>query len=330
MYSPYLSLYEEKILMLEFSIGDVEKIQKKLKILKLYKGPIDGLFGGGTEAAVKSFQKTKKLVVDGKVGPVTWEALFNEKLDKGPLLKEALNYKCLALTGSIETGQLMPECFSALSGNFDGQGISYGALQWNFGQESLQPLLKEMYEQCPTAMIDVFHEHLPRLISSLERKDVALAFASNIQHPVKHYVFEPWKGMFKALGRLPKFQQIEVAYAKNLFEKALAMCADYSLWSERAVALMFDICVQNGSISNATKSKILASYKDLKDITDRDLLEVKRMEIIINHRLEKVSARWVEDVKNRKCMIAIGKGIVHGLSYDLASQFDIKLQPFSE
>ena len=313
---------------LEFSIGDVEKIQRRLKTLNLYKGPIDGLFGGGTEAAVKLFQKSKKLTIDGKVGPTTWEALFNEKLDKRPL-KEALEYKCLALTGSIETGQLIPECFSGLSGNFDGQGISYGALQWNFGQESLQPLLKEMYEQHPTVMAGAFHEHLERLMTGLERKDTALAFAANIQHSIKHYVYEPWKGMFKALGRLPEFQQIEVTHAKNIFQKALEMCADYSLWSERGVALMFDMCVQNGSVSNAIKSKILASYKDLKNIKDREHLEVKRMEIIINHRLTKVNARWVEDVKNRKYVIAAGEGVIHGISYNLASQFDIKLEPFN-
>jgi peptidoglycan hydrolase-like protein with peptidoglycan-binding domain len=70
--------------MVIFKIGskgkEVGKIQKKLSLLKHYQGPIDGIFGGGTEAAVKAFQKEKGLVIDGIVGPITWKALFKKKI----------------------------------------------------------------------------------------------------------------------------------------------------------------------------------------------------------------------------------------------------------
>jgi GH24 family phage-related lysozyme (muramidase)/peptidoglycan hydrolase-like protein with peptidoglycan-binding domain len=36
----------------------------------------DGKFGSGTEAAVKQFQQQKGLPADGKVGPMTWNAIF--------------------------------------------------------------------------------------------------------------------------------------------------------------------------------------------------------------------------------------------------------------
>lgn len=41
-----------------------------------YDLDVDGSFGGKTEAAVKSFQESKKLTNDGIVGAATWTALF--------------------------------------------------------------------------------------------------------------------------------------------------------------------------------------------------------------------------------------------------------------
>jgi len=55
---------------------EVARIQQRLQELGSYLGPIDGIFGGGTEAAVKTFQQSAQLGVDGRVGPQTWAALF--------------------------------------------------------------------------------------------------------------------------------------------------------------------------------------------------------------------------------------------------------------
>lgn len=49
---------------------NIARLQRELGVAA------DGIFGRGTEAAVKAKQKSKKLAVDGKVGPMTWKAVI--------------------------------------------------------------------------------------------------------------------------------------------------------------------------------------------------------------------------------------------------------------
>lgn len=50
---------------------DVKAAQIRLTILGYYDGKLDGIFGKGTLAAVRSFQARNALTVDGKIGPRT-------------------------------------------------------------------------------------------------------------------------------------------------------------------------------------------------------------------------------------------------------------------
>ena len=54
---------------------EVKKLQQALGILA------DGIFGVKTEDAVKAFQKSNNLKVDGIVGPMTWALLLKDKCD---------------------------------------------------------------------------------------------------------------------------------------------------------------------------------------------------------------------------------------------------------
>jgi peptidoglycan hydrolase-like protein with peptidoglycan-binding domain len=56
--------------------ADVKRLQEILSGGGYNVGPIDGIFGTQTQAAVKAFQLTKGLLADGVVGPQTWAALF--------------------------------------------------------------------------------------------------------------------------------------------------------------------------------------------------------------------------------------------------------------
>jgi len=54
---------------------EVVKLQKRLEELGFTPGVIDGVFGPATEVAVKAFQNSKGLAVDGIAGPLTQRAL---------------------------------------------------------------------------------------------------------------------------------------------------------------------------------------------------------------------------------------------------------------
>lgn len=56
--------------------GDaVADLQQKLKDQGFYKGTVDGVYGKGTEDAVRAFQKASKIKVDGRAGSATLQAL---------------------------------------------------------------------------------------------------------------------------------------------------------------------------------------------------------------------------------------------------------------
>jgi hypothetical protein len=310
------------------SSGDeVARIQKALQDAGFFQGTSDGVFGDQTEAAVKAFQTQAGLAADGIVGPATWGKLFPAPVSGAPAEPGELAARCLALTGSFETGRLAPDCFAAVTGNFDGQGMSFGALQWNFGQGTLQPLLQEMLSKHPDVASNIFGANLAQLRQAISGdKAAAIRFAVSIQDPVKKAVLNPWRQMFTSLGLTPEFQAIEVEGAAAYARRGVGLCQEYGLWSERGRALMFDICVQNGSIADSTKTLILADFANLPQTLSPEDAELGRMRSVANRRAEAANPKFVEDVRTRKLCIAEGKGTVHGIIYDLEGHFGLALR----
>jgi hypothetical protein len=307
---------------------EVLQIQQRLGELQFYSGAPDGVFGGGTDSAVRAFQESKGLTIDGRVGGGTWGALFNGANVPAPALTtQPLDHQCLALTGGFETNHPPPDCFAGLSGDFDDQGISFGVLQWNIGQGSLQPLLTQMNQNHPDLLGQVFGPNYQALVAMLgETVEEQLTWARSIQDTIRHMLFEPWQGQFKALGRLPEFQEIEAQSAAGIFRQALALCSEFGVCSQRAVALMFDIKVQSGGIKSWVKPQILSDFEQLDQAGNGDApLEVARLRIIATRSAASAIPKWVADVQTRKLAIANGGGTVHGSVYDLEAQYGITL-----
>jgi peptidoglycan hydrolase-like protein with peptidoglycan-binding domain len=60
---------------------DIEYLQKRLRDLGYYKGPINGIYDYDTEKAVRDFQEAFGLLVDGIVGPDTYNAVGLDPAD---------------------------------------------------------------------------------------------------------------------------------------------------------------------------------------------------------------------------------------------------------
>jgi hypothetical protein len=305
----------------------VKQIEEFLFNLKLYAGPIDSAFGGGVASAVKCYQKLKGLAPSGVVDPATWTSMFpNDPLPVSEVASCCLADRCLALTGAFETGKYPPDCFWGIAGDFDGMGISFGALQWNVGQGTLQPLLSQMFTQYPDVSRNVLHEHFDTL-SSMAGAAIndQLTFARSIQ--TRGTLQEPWQGMLVTLGRTAEYQKVQSDHATRIFQQALQMCAEYGLVSERAVALMFDVATQGGSIGSLVKAQIMADFAQLPKNAPGN--EVAKMCSVANRRAAASSPQFVDDVRTRKLAIANGTGTVHGIYYDLDDMFGLTMNPFS-
>ncbi|BAZ20313.1 hypothetical protein NIES4073_11890 [Kalymmatonema gypsitolerans NIES-4073] len=69
---------QDRTLKLGVQGDDVKHLQEDLNLLKYGPLTVDGNFGTKTEAAVKRFQSKNNLVVDGIVGPQTWQVLHEQ------------------------------------------------------------------------------------------------------------------------------------------------------------------------------------------------------------------------------------------------------------
>ncbi len=306
---------------------EVQRIQTVLQQQGFYAGALDGVFGGATEAAVRAFQKRAGLDIDGIVGAQTWAQLFPAApAVPAPSLGSApLDQRCLALTASFETSTPPPDCFAGITGDFDGMGLSFGALQWNLGSGSLQPLLTAFDTANKGVIDDIFGSRAAEFRSMLSAPiSDQLEWARSIQS-AKHVLIEPWLGYFKTLGRNSAFIAMQTNEIAGKAVRARSLCAQLGVVSERAVALAFDIITQNGGIAAPTMETIKREIAELPAQPDFATTEQAKLEIIANRRADAAKAAWREDVRKRKLTIAQGSGEVHGRFYDLAGQYGITL-----
>ena len=297
----------------------VRLIQRKLNELGFNAGIEDGVFGFNTAQATIQFQKIKGLAADGVVGRNTWNSLFSEIIE--PAIPST-SYKLLTLDKAIRiTGRFEGSGYGNITGDFDGQGLSLGILQWNIGQGTLQPLLMEMNLNHNITTRNILLELYNSFNTMLSKTpSEQLVWAKSINSSRKT-IKEPWNSRLIALANSEEFKEIQLNHAKIRGDLALNICNKYNLKSERAFALAFDIAVQNGGVKEKTDLRI--AYRASSDVTEKD-----RMLLIANAVANDSNPTWIEDVRARKLAIVNGVGRVHGEFMNIDKEYELTDEPF--
>jgi hypothetical protein len=242
----------------------------------------------------------------------------------------------LKLTGSFESSG---DPFGGVTGDFDHQGISLGVLQWNIGQGSLQPLVRNVGQAVvsnymPTYGADMWQACNSTIASGLH---IARTWQSG------SVLRAPVKAELKRFARSPEFRNQQVAAARNLAGRALDDATGWAAQpSKRLFCWFFDLRTQNGGLKTVTQDGVKdfidgqgstnvddticdwlaartsadAGFKDSHRNADlwRNAVPDERLVMFVASflRCRLGVPAYQGDVLNRKGTIAIGSGWVHG------------------
>ena len=143
----------------------------------------------------------------------------------------------------------------SVQANLDGNGVSYGILQWTQKSGSLGRLLRAMAASDPVAFGRFFGASWAKLLdvtgrASLEAVDGVSLWA------------EPWVSRFATAGRWPAFQQVQarVAAESEYMAGAVEIARLLGVSTERAMVLYYNRTVHQGSSGALGPAKRLVAW----------------------------------------------------------------------
>lgn len=236
--------------------------------------------------------------------------------------------------------------WSNLADGFDGQGLSLGLLNQNFGQGTLQPLIIKMRNQHLKVLKKIFTKaHLTSLLEMIAdwEKSDNLTKADTFEEPLMstfdlyplltdenlrsvewaqtHIYYgdkikSDWYKEFIAMAESPEYISIQVDEALKLHSKAVNYVAKMNVPEVRAYLLAFDFVNQNGGIHDRDIQDYSEYVKKNPFISNTD----KLLKILELH-LRSVTSQFIPDVRSRKTVIINGKGLVHGATRNLEGEY---------
>jgi len=142
--------------------------------------------------------------------------------------------------------------FSSCQRNLDGQGLSYGILQWTQRGGGLFVVLSAMAESDRAAFARIFGPLAAELLDHTRKKALTPLGGALLWD-------EPWLSRFKSAGAHPPFQQaqLQAAATSSYMKAAVDIAALLGLSTERAMAVYFNRTVHQGPGSALKDAKTL-------------------------------------------------------------------------
>jgi hypothetical protein len=224
-------------------------------------------------------------------------------------LEQALE-TAFSVTSGFETSG---DRFQQVTGNFDGAGISFGPVQWNFKSKTLAPLFRKFEETDETALRACFTDEIDyeEWLKVLDLPvDQQIEWANNISTGRGgHDVVQPWKGYLQAVGRFEKFRAIMVEQALRKYGARLLEAVKYlqglkpgvEIDHLRCLCSLYDLVIQQGSLNKARQ----AIETRVKQENPKDQFQL--VGIAVEERGRKANRRWQADCVSRRL------GILHGV-----------------
>ena len=241
--------------------------------------------------------------------------------------------------------------YQAATGDFDGMGISCGALQWNIGKSSLQPMVLAVGKPAVIAAMPVFGNELWTACNGTVAQGLRIVRGWQTGTSLKP---KP-KAELRALMGTPAIRAQQQERIDRVAAKSFDAATEWAAVStggpasKRLFCWFFDLVTQNGGLDGLTPRRvndfIAANRPDKVDdlicdflatrtgrsghIRDakkngelwRDAATPEKLEILCMSYLRSETAipRWRHVVLNRKGAIAMGKGWVNSSSWDFSA-----------
>jgi len=247
----------------------------------------------------------------------------------------------LKVTGHFEDSK---DPMGAVSGDFDGMGISLGVLQWNIGSGSLQPLVLAAGKTAVMNAMPIHGDELWRACNVNIAQGLAIVRAWQSGHQLRN----PIKAELKAFTHSQDFVDQQIRKANTVANHSWDIASDWNAQTgggaptQLEFCWFFDVMTQNGGLKGVSPDDVKnfigqvgsgavddlicdwlenrpSSVSGSKDAAKnaklwRNGVSASQLSLFVASylRSQKSNTAWRVDVLNRKGTIALKQGWVHG------------------